>query len=70
MIDLAWPFVALCFLGAAVWAFNAWRHPTIAETTLRGLAEKVIELDGEVGKLKLAQGLQGGVRDVVRRARG
>ena len=51
---LAWPAVACVAIGVGAWAFNAWRHPTIAETTLKALAANVLELDKELGKLKVA----------------
>lgn len=64
MIELAWPVVslviALSTLGVGAWAFHIWRHPTIAEQTLKGLAERLMDQEQRLGKLELAKSGLGG----------
>ena len=69
VMALAWPLVALVALGCAVWAFESWRHPTIAEQMLKALTESNLELAQRVGQLELAAGVKQ-VRHQVRRATG
>jgi len=53
---LAWPLVALVAIGASLWAFNVWRHPTIAEETLKGALEKLLDQEKRIGNIELARG--------------
>lgn len=62
IVGLAWAVVGLVAIGAAVWCFITYTHPSVDQGRLQTLETALSDAIERVGKLELAAGWREPVR--------